>query len=114
MYIGSLPAASNRATYTQDFQLYDDDNDEGVSLAAATIVLEVRKPGTTTALLHAMNGSGITVTDEDGGGFTLRFTVDEMRALCAGTYECGITVEQSGDTTQFFIGTLPVLDGIVS
>jgi hypothetical protein len=114
MHIGSLPAASNRATYAQDFQLYDDENDEGSSLAAATIVFELRRPGTTAALLSATNDSGITITDEAGGGFALRFAADQMRALCAGTYECGITVMQNGDTTQFFIGTLPVMDGIVS
>ena len=46
--------------------------------------------------------------------FALSFTSDQMRSLRAGTYECGVTIAQNGETTQFFIGTLPVLDGIVS
>lgn len=114
MYIGSLPTASNRATYSQALQIYDDEDNEGVSLADATIVLEVRKPGTTSALLSATNDDGITVTDEDEGQFSLSFTVTQMRTLCAMQYEVGITIEQSGETTQYFIGTLPVLDGIVT
>ena len=37
-----------------------------------------------------------------------------MRALDAPrTYECGITVEQNGETVQYFAGTLPVIDGVV-
>jgi len=114
MHIGSLPVASNRATYTQDFQLFDDEDDAGVSLAGATIVLELRRPGDATARLSATNDGGILVTDEGEGHFALSFTSDQMRSLRPGTYECGITVAQSGETTQFFIGTLPVLDGIVS
>lgn len=110
MYIGSLPVASNRATYSQEFQLYDDEDGEGVSLADATITVELREPGTETALLTGTT----TVTDESAGAFTLSFTTTQMRTLCAMQYEIGITIEQNDETIQYLIGTLPVLDGIVS
>ena len=115
MYIGSLPTASNRATYNQDFQLYDDENNEGIDLTGAVITLEVRKPGCTSTELTATTGNGrIVVTDTDEGQFELTFTATEMRNLEQMTYECGITILQNDETTQYFIGTLPVLDGIVS
>ena len=53
MYIGSLPVASNRATYNQDFQLYDDEDDQGIDLTGAVIALEIRKPGCTQRGLPA-------------------------------------------------------------
>lgn len=114
MYIGSLPVASNRATYQQDFQLYDDEDSEGIDLTDATITVAIRKPGCSTPEVTLTNDDGIEITDEDEGQFELTLTVDQMRNLCAMTYECGITVEQGDETTQYFIGTLPVLDGIVS
>lgn len=114
MFMGSLPVASNRATYQQDFQLYDDEDSEGIDLAGATIALEVRRPGCSSPELSAAIGSGITVTDEDDGQFELTFTAMQMRTLDPMTYECGLTVTQNDETTQYFIGTLPVLDGIVS
>ena len=115
MYIGALPVASNRATYTQQFQLYDDDDNEGVSLSGAVVTLEVRKPKCTTVELSATTTNGkIVVTDETNGIFQLTFTVSEMRNLCQMQYEAGITITQNDETTQYFIGTLPVLDGIVS
>jgi hypothetical protein len=112
--MGSLPAASNRATYNQDFQLYDDEEGEGISLADATITLEIRKPGCSSAELTATNDDGIEIVDEGEGQFELAFTVAQMRTLCPMTYECGITITQNDETVQYFIGTLPVLDGIVS
>jgi hypothetical protein len=54
------------------------------------------------------------VLDTEAGRFEVTIAADDMRHLDAATYEAGITVAQNGDTTQFFIGTLPVLDGIVS
>jgi hypothetical protein len=114
MYLGSLPVASNRATYNQDFQLYDED-DEGIDLTGATITLEIRKPGCSSAELTATTTNGkIVVTDTDEGQFELTFTASDMRNLDPMTYECGITITQNGETIQYFIGTLPVLDGIVS
>lgn len=116
MYVGSLPVASNRATYQQDFQLYDDEDNEGLSLTDATITLVIRKPGCTSAEITATNGSDaqIVVTDEATGTFELTIPVATMRNLDQMTYECGITLTQNDETTQFFIGNFAVLDGIVS
>src|SRR5262245_32971127 len=115
MYIGSLPIASNRATYNQDFQLYDDEDDKGVDLTGAAITLEVRKPGCSAAELTATTSNGkIVVADTDEGQFELTFTASDMRHLDPMTYACGITITQHDETVQYFIGTLPVLDGIVS
>lgn len=113
MYIGSLPVASNRATYSQDFQIYDDEDDEGIDLTGARIVVEIRKPGRASPEVSATTANGlIAVTDE--GRFELTIPVSTMRSLDQMTYECGITIEQGGETTQYFIGTLPIMDGVVS
>jgi hypothetical protein len=116
MYIGNLPPASNRGTYTQDFQIFDDETDEGIDLTGATITLEIRKPGSKSPQITATNGGDarIVVTDGDEGQFELTIPVATMRSLDQMQYECGITIEQNDETTQYFIGTLPVLDGIVS
>jgi hypothetical protein len=115
MYIGSLPVASNRATYSQGFQLYDDEDDEGIDLAGAVIRLDIRKPGGSSAAIRAaIDNNRIAVTDQAGGRFELTIEASAMRNLDPMTYECGITIEQNGETIQYFIGTLPVLDGIVS
>ena len=115
MYIGTLPAASNRATYAHDFQLYDDEDDMGVDLAGALITLEFRRPGCATAAITATTANGrIVVTEPDDGRFALTIDVDAMRGLDPVTHECGITIEQNGQTTQFFAGTIPIIDGIVS
>ncbi|MDQ8730498.1 hypothetical protein [Bradyrhizobium sp. LHD-71] len=114
MYIGSLPVASNRATYTQDFQLYDDEDDEGINLAGAVITLDIRRPGCASSEISATIANGrIIMVDENEGQFELSIETSAMRNLCPMTYECGITVAQNNETTQYFIGTLPVLDGIV-
>ena len=114
MHIGALPPASNRATWRQDFFVFDDETEAGIDLAGASIVLELRKPGCSSPALSASTGNGRIALDAEAGHFAVTFAAAEMRALDARAYEAGITVTQNGETTQFFIGTLPVLDGIVS
>lgn len=114
MYIGALPPASNRGSYTLQFQLFDDETDEGVDLSGASVVFEIRKPGRTSADLSATTGNGRIAVLAEAGMFELTLAANDMRALHPMTYEAGMTIEQNGATTQYFIGTFPVLDGIVS
>lgn len=115
MFIGALPTASNSADYNENFQLYDDEDNEGVTLADATVTLEIRRDKDCAPAVTATIDNGlIVVADEDFGIFNLAIPVATMRNLCAGTYECGITIEQNDETVQYFIGTFPVLDGVVS
>jgi hypothetical protein len=114
MYIGTLPPASNRGAYQQDFLVFDDETEEGIDLAGAAILLELRRPGGSSAALTASTGNGRIALEAEAGRFALTIPAETMRSLEAIAYEAGITVTQNGQTTQFFIGTLPVLDGIVS
>ena len=115
MHIGNLPVASNRASYRQDFQVYDDETDEGIDLTDAVITLAIRRPGCTSPELTATTADGrIVITGADDGRFELTFGDADMRALDQMSYECGITIEQNGDVVQYFIGSLPVMDGVVS
>jgi hypothetical protein len=103
-----LAPLSNRETYSESFQALDE-NGAAIDLAAAsaTIVCEMRLPGTTTTT--ALTTSISTTT------CTISLTATQTRSLCASNeYEIGCTIEMSGVVTQFFIGTLPVVDGIVS
>jgi hypothetical protein len=114
-YTGSLPAGYTRGTYNQDFQIFDDETDEGLDLTDAVITFEIRRPGCTSAELSATNTNGsIVITDSDEGQFELTLTVTQMRTLCPMQYEVGITITQNGETTQFFAGTIPIIDGIVA
>lgn len=113
MYIGALPPASNRGAYTQQFQLFDDETDEGIDLSGASIVLEIRKPGCTSPELSATTGNGRIALGGEAGVFELTLAAGDMRGLHPMTYEAGMTIAQNGETTQYFIGTLPVRDGIV-
>lgn len=114
MYIGALPPASNRGTYIQDFLVFDDETEEGIDLAGAGILLELRRPGCSSPALSASTGNGRIALEAEAGRFVVTIAADDMRSLDAAAYEAGITITQNGATTQFFIGTLPVLDGIVS
>jgi hypothetical protein len=114
MYLGALPPASNRGAYALDFELYDDETDEGIDLAGASIVLELRRPGTASIVLSATSGNGRIVLAGQAGRFELALPAGDLRRLDPITYEAGITIAQDGTTTQYFIGTLPVLDGVVS
>jgi hypothetical protein len=78
-----------------------------------TIVFEIREQGCTSALLSATNGAGVELIEDDLT-YQVTFTETQMRTLCAGTYDVGVTMERDGITRQVIIGTLPVMDGVVA
>lgn len=113
MYLGSLPPVSNRAGWQFIRDVVDDDTDEVIDLSAATIVFEVRdKCGRVVLSATTSNGKATVI---DTGTMMISFPATDMKTLCAGTYEVGCTI-QNGDAEpqQFLIGTLPVLDGVVT
>lgn len=113
MYVGSLPQVSNRASWQFLFQVVDDETDDLVDVSTLSFVLEVRDPLTCSVVLSASTANG-KIASPSTGELLASFTRDDMAALCSRTYEVGVTAADTDDTAQFIIGTLPVLDGIVS
>lgn len=100
----TLSPVSNRENYSESFEALDD-ADTPIDLTDATIVCEMRqKCGPATALT-------VEVSDET---FTISLTDTQTRALNVGEYDIGCTIEIDDFVTQFFIGTIQVLDGVVS
>lgn len=112
MYQGTLPARSNRAGWSPIIEISDDDSGDAVDLADATIVFELRDPDDRTTMLSATSSSGISILDT--GVFQVSFTAEQMRQLCAKTYEIGCTIGNAdSEPQQLILGTVPILDGIV-
>jgi hypothetical protein len=66
------------------------------------------------------NGSEV-LSGTTGGGeivistttFTLSFSVADVSDLDSKEYNVGCTIEIDDFTTQFFVGVLPIVDGVV-
>jgi hypothetical protein len=78
----------------------------------ASITFEVRDGSNCTVLSATTSNGKISIVDT--GVFEVDFTRAEMQQLSAGTYDVGCVVTINGKTSQFLVGTLPVLDGVVS
>lgn len=103
-----LSPISNRQTYSESFQALDENGDAiDLEAAGAAIVCEMREPGCTST-------TSLTVAIDDDT-FTISLTETQARSLVvAQEYEIGCTIEIDDTVTQFFVGTLPVIDGIVT
>jgi hypothetical protein len=104
MFLGSLPLASNRADWSEIFEIFDDETGEQIDLSDSTILLEVRDD------YRRVTASVALV---DTGKFEAAIPRDQMRQFCSGTYEVGCTLMRDGIVTQEFIGSLPIMDGVV-
>ncbi len=100
-----LGAASTREDYSESWQALDDDG-AAIDLTGATIVYELRDPATCTR-------TAATVVI-DGTTFTATIAEATMRGLCARDHDVGCTIEIDDVTTQFFVGTIPIVDGVVT
>lgn len=200
MFIGLLPAVSNRATWSENCEIIDNDTGELLELTGLDeVTVEVRDPDTRSVVLSAsltdgdvvliadtsavvtitiaspgvvswpdhgleandavvfsttgalptgitagtfyyvietgltddtfrfsatLGGSAVATSGSQSGTHTAearyegvfqwRFEASEMRNLDAQTYEVGVTLEQDDDTVQLIIGTVPVIDGVVT
>jgi hypothetical protein len=113
MYFGTFPAASNRQSWSRSFEVVDADTDADIDLSGASIVFEIRDPRNLLTILSATTTNGKAVIS-DIGVFTVSFSLSDMQTLYPLTYEVGCAVTINGETMQYIIGTLPILDGIVS
>jgi hypothetical protein len=100
-----LGAASTREDYSESWQALDDDG-TAIDLTTATIVYELRDPNTCVR-------TAATVTI-DTTTFTATIPVATMRGLTPRDHDVGCTIKIDDVTTQFFIGTIPITDGVVS
>jgi hypothetical protein len=113
MYIGKLDPVSNCADWRVTREVVDDDTDELVDLTGAAIRFDLRDQRSRAVLLSATTDNG-KIAVIDTGTFTVAFPAADMRQLCAAIYDAGCTITINGVTYQLIIGTVTVLDGVVS
>lgn len=112
-FVGALDPMSNKTGWLADFEIDDADTGAPVDLKGASIVVEARDPATGCIVLSATTANGrIAITDT--GTFRVNVAAGETHCLGAGTYEVGATITLNGESRQLIIGTLPVMDGVVS
>ncbi len=112
-YVGALDPISNKTGWLADFELDDAGTGAALDLAGASIVMEVRDPATGCIVLSATTGNGKIII-VDTGVFRVNVPASETQTVRAGTYEVGAALTLNGESRQLIIGTLPVLDGIVT
>jgi hypothetical protein len=114
MFTGTLSPVSNKADWIEAYGVYDDETGDPVDVSAASeIAIAIRDPASRSVLLSATLSGG-SIEHIETGVFQWTFTAAQMQGLCAKTYEVGLTILQDDQTIQLFVGTLPVIDGIVS
>ena len=110
----TLPAVSNRETWTDTFELIDSETGEDFDLSGVSaVVLEVRDPDTRRTVLSGELDDGVTIEDDSEGSFiSIRFETSEMRTLCAKSYEFGLVISKGDDDLEI-VGTVPIVDGVI-
>lgn len=111
----SLSPVSNRETLNIQIELRDEETDELIDVSDVSeviIAIASRSASSSTPALSARLSSG-QITQPELGIFECSFSADRMRSLCTGTYDIGGTLTKDGETVQFLLGTLPVLDGVI-
>jgi hypothetical protein len=113
MLQGTIEPITNREDWIERVEVRDESN-ALVNLTGSTIVVAVRERMSKQAVLNGSTISGEVIIDALGT-FQWTFPLAQMRNLTVNqTYDIGCTIKNgSGITRQFFIGSVPVLDGIV-
>ena len=113
MFNAVFDQVSNRQDWIDQIEVLEED-DTLVDLSAAVIVLSVRDKRSKQNLLTAQTADG-TILIQGLGIFQFTFTLSQMRGLDASKqYEVGCTIQLNGVTQQFFVGNVPIIDGVVA
>jgi hypothetical protein len=111
MYTGSLPPVSNAETWQDARRLIDSETGDNIIIDDCNVTLTVKEQNNGRAVLTGSSDGG-EITFPEEGVFMWEFSVDQMKAFCAGTYDIGVRISRDGITRQLVIGTLTILDGI--
>lgn len=133
MYDARFEPVSNRADWAVTFQIENEDTGEIITdLTGVSALVEVcPQPGQfyywdygwptglapanysyDTPVLSGSTDDGI-ITDLGDGVLEWHFTSDQMKAVCAGTYDLGLTLERDDFVFQAIIGVVPIVRGVV-
>jgi hypothetical protein len=115
LYTGSLPAISNRETWSLSVTVTDDAG-AAVDLTGATVTIGVREPESLQARATYTSGDGkLAITaPATGGVFTIDADLDPT-TFPPGQYEVGVIIKlASGVKRTLIVATLPVVEGVVS
>lgn len=106
---------SNKETWVEAVQFFDQETNETLDLEGNVdaVTITVREPGGRSQVLTGTLADS-TVSVLPDGVIQWEFSADQMGALCNRTYDVGAILTKDGQTVQFILGTLPVLDGVVS
>ncbi|MEP9368651.1 hypothetical protein [Xanthobacter sp. VNH20] len=105
-------AVSNRGRWEEVFELYDDAAEALVAIEEGDeVVFVLRRDG--AVVIEARRSTGAVTTD-GVGLLQVTITEEQMRSLCPGQYAVGMTFEREGIVSQLVVGTVPVVDGVVS
>lgn len=111
----TLDPVTNRETWQEAVQFFDHETGETIELEgnidSATIT--VREQGSKSQVLSGTLADGTIVLLPDGV-LQWEFSASQMRTLCNRTYDVGAILTKDGQTVEFLLGTVPVLDGVVS
>ena len=113
MFQGTLTPVSNQEDWKLIVEVDDEDSGEPLDLTDASVVFEARDPRSRGIVLSATSSNG-KISIVDTGVFQVMFVRPEMQALTAQIYEVGCILTINGETRQYIIGTVPVLDGVVT
>lgn len=109
MLIGALPAASNRATWVENFEFVDATDDSPIDFSVCDeIVITIRDPYLSDNLITLKKSTG-QVTTPNQGVISVRAEAGTMGGLDPKTYEVALETHTGGDVDQLILGTLPVL-----
>lgn len=113
MYQGAIETISNRADWIGDIELIDDDTGEVITdLTGVDVRIAVRPKGSCYPVLTGSIDDGI-VSIVGSGVIEWHFSAAQMTAVCAGTYDVGITVSRDDITEQELVASVPIIDGVV-
>ena len=111
MYHVTFPVQSNRASWVF-VGLITDLDDNPIDISTCKLVFTIRDNDDRLMTASTDNGK-LTVIDL--GTFRWVFTVEEMRSLCPGQCDTGLTLtnDDGSQTVQLMIGPVSIVDGVV-
>lgn len=106
-----FPRQSNRADFMVTLDVVDD-NGTPYDLTGVMINVSIADERGCQHLLASITNGKVTLEDAVNGEAAITIRASELNHLRAGTYRLGIQFVDGEDTSQPYVGILPIFEGL--
>lgn len=111
-FLPPFPKQSNRADFMVTLDAFDNDTGDAYDLTGVTINVTIADERGCTRISASTSDGKVALEVPEDGEASITIRASELKNIPAGQYQLGIQFVDGEDTSQPYVGILPIFEGL--